>query len=270
MDAARPSVGQLVHFDASGSTGHDAGNGRIVGYRFDFGDGQGTGWQGSPLAEHAYASAGAFVASVTVVDNRDQKANASVTIVAGSSPPPPVQTPDVVPIQATVTPANPVVNDSVNVTAVILNRGAVAADAATLTAYDVPPNGAAALVGRVAVPGPINPSRTASVVLGPFVVTVPGNYTLRLLVTNVTPAEASSAGHELDLGIVVAVRANPGSGGGSGPPLVVSPLAIGLSAAALAAGVGAAWLLLRRPPRGPMEPPPPSPPDRSPPPVWPP
>ena len=45
VDDATPVVGQVVHFNASASGAHDAGNGRIVGYRFSFGDGQRTGWQ---------------------------------------------------------------------------------------------------------------------------------------------------------------------------------------------------------------------------------
>ena len=274
VDDAYPSVGQAVHFNASGSAAHDAGQGRIVSYRFAFGDGQTTGVQASPFAEHAYASAGAFVATVTVTDGRGAQGTASVTVHPGVAPPPPTPAPDLVPIQATADPSSPEVNHTVRATVVVLNRGGGAASAATVEAYDVPPNGTARFVGNASLAGPIAPSATASATLGPFVLSVAGNHTLRFLVANVTPAETSAANNELDLRVSVlpGPATNPpgggGEGGGGGAPL--SPLAVGLGIAAVAAGAGAAFLFLRRPPRGPLEPPPASPPDRSPPPIWPP
>lgn len=271
VDDAYPMVGQVVHFNASSSTGHDEGNGRIVAYDFSFGDGFGTGSQASPLAEHVYAAPGTFVATVTVIDNRGEEATASVAVHPGMPTPPPVQAPDLVPIQAQLSPTGPEVNRSANVTVVVLNRGGGAAGGATLVAYDVPPNASAVLVGTVALPGPIAPSQTASAVVGPFVPTVAGNHTLRILVTDVTPPETNSANNELDLRMSVLPslpRTKPGGGGGVGPG--VSLVAVGLGAAAVAAGVGAGYFFLRPSPRGPLEPPPASPPDRSPPPIWPP
>ncbi len=272
VDDAYPALGQTVHFNASASTGHDAGNGRIVAYNFTFGDRFGTGWQAAPLAQHAYASSGTYVATVTVIDNRGETGSASVIVRPGIPPPPPVQAPDLVPIQAQLVPAAPVVNASANLTVVVLNRGGGNATAAILAVYDVMPERAPALVRSVPIPVPLRPSRTASVVVGPFAFTAPGNHTLRILVTNVTPAETSGTNNELDLQVRVLPAAGPGTvpgaGGGLGPS--VSPVAIGLAAAGVAAGAGAGYLFLRRPPKGPLEPPPASPPDRSPPPIWPP
>ncbi len=272
VDDATPAVGQTVTFNASASTGHDAGNGRIVAYRFSFGDGPATGWQTSAYADHAYGVVGAYVANVTVKDSRDQEGTASVTVRVGSAPPPPVEEPDLVPIQAQLSPATPVVNGSVNMTVVVLNRGGEAATAADLTLYDVPANASPLVVGTEALRDSIAPSMTASPVVGPFVFRLAGNHTLRIVVTNVTPPESDSAGHELDLSVTVlpATGPSPPGGGGGASGFSMSPLAVGLGGAAVAAGAGAALLFLRRPPRGPLEPPPPTPPDRSPPPLWPP
>jgi hypothetical protein len=271
VDNAYPDIGQVVHFNASASSAHDAGNGKIVAYRFAFGDGQGTGWQTSPLTDHAYAAAGTFTATVTVVDNRGAEGIASVTVRPGPPPPPPVRAPDLVPIQAQPDPATPQVNASVNLTVVVLNRGGGAADSAILRVYDVPPNASARLVGILPLTQPLAPSQTLSGAVGPFVVRAPGNHTLRILVTNVTPPETDTANNELDVRMAVLPSPPPTRpGGGAGPGFVLSPLAIGLAAAAVAAGAGAAFLLLRPSPAGPLEPPPSVPPDRSPPPIWPP
>lgn len=272
VDNAYPAVGEVVHFNASASEGHDAGNGRIVAYRFAFGDGQMTAWQTSPLADHAYAAAGTYVANVTAVDHRGETGTASATIHAGATPPPPTLTPDLVPIQARLSPATPRVNESVNVTVVVLNRGGTAANAATLVAYDVPQNASSAIVGTETLSGPVAASHSASAAIGPFVFHSTGNHTLRLVVMNVTPPETGTSNNELDLRIAVlpATAPTPPGGGGGGPGLTVSPLAIGLAASAVAAGAGAAYFFLRpRAPRS-LEPPPPAPPDRSPPPIWPP
>jgi len=272
VDDAYPSVGQVVHFNASASSAHDAGNGKIVAYRFGFGDGQGTSWQSSPFAEHAYAAPGAFVATVTVVDNRGQEGTASATVYPGMPQPPPVHAPDLVPIQAQPNPANPEVNASVNITLVVLNRGGGAASAALVNVFDVPPNATATLVGSAALPTPIAPSQTVSATVGPFVARGVGNHTLRIVVANVTPTETDSANNELDVRMAVLPSPPPTKpGGGGGPGLVASPWVIVLGAAAVAAGAGAVFFLLRpAAPPGPLEPPSPAPPDRSPPPIWPP
>ena len=89
VDDVTPVVGQIVHFDASASVGHDEGNGRIVSYEFDFGDGDGTREQSSPMASHAYSLVGPKRATVTVQDARENEGSASVRIdvQAGSRPP---------------------------------------------------------------------------------------------------------------------------------------------------------------------------------------
>ncbi len=267
VDDPYPAVGQAVHFNASASTGHDWGNGRIVGYTFSFGDGFGTDWGSAPSAEHAYAAAGRYTAKVTVVDGRGEESTASVVVAAGTSPPPPSQAPDLVPIQAQLTPARPRVNDSVNVTVVVLNLGSTAGTA-TVDVSDSKDNATPVPVGSAQLSGPLGPSATASVTIGPFVVATAGNHTLRIVVTNVTPTETSSAGHELDVPFTVYPTSPSGSPGG--PPFALTPLAVGLGAAAVAAAIGAGLLFLRPRPPGPLEPPPASPPDRSPPPIWPP
>ena len=270
VDNAYPAVGEVVHFNASASEGHDAGNGRIVAYRFSFGDGQATGWQSSPYAEHAYAAEGSYAANVTVKDNRGEMGSASVTIQVGTPPPPPVQAPDLVPIQVQLSPAAPRVNESVNATVVVLNRGGDEASAATVAAYDVPPNATAVDLGTVALPHALFPSQTASVVVGPFVFRTAGNHTLRIVLANVTPQETNSSNNELDLRVAVLPPTTPTKPGGGGAGLGLSPLTTGLVLAAVAAGAGAAYLFSRpRPPRS-LEPPPPMPPDQSPPPIWPP
>jgi PKD domain-containing protein len=269
VDDASPVLGQVVHFNASGSLAHDQGNGRIVAYAFSFGDGSTTGSQASAFADHAYESVGTFDATVTVVDARHAQSTASLTIHV-ALPPPPVEHPDLVPIQARLVPADPKVNDTVNVTVVVLNRGGTAANAATITAYDAPENGTPAAAARANLSAPVNSSRSLSVFVGSIVVRLAGNHTLRILVTNVTPAETTSAGHELDVRFAVTASSSKGNGGGGGFVSFVPPVALVLGAAAVAAGVGAAYLFLRPRPPGPLEPPPASPPDRSPPPIWPP
>jgi hypothetical protein len=68
------AIGQAVAFDGSASSDPD---GSIASYRWDFGDGAQA--QGA-RASHAYASAGAFVARLTVTDNAGATASATLTI----------------------------------------------------------------------------------------------------------------------------------------------------------------------------------------------
>lgn len=268
VDDAYPAIGQPVHFNASASTSHDSGNGRIVSFAFSFGDGFGSGLQSSPFADHSYGTAGVFVATVTVTDGRGQESMASVTVHPGTAPPPGGETPDLVPIQAQLIPANPIANDSVNVTVVLLNRGAVAATGAAISAIDTPENGTPTRVASATLSTPVAASQTVSLAMGPFVAVAPGNHTLRIVVANVTPAEANPGDREFDLSFMVSSAGPPSNP--SGPAFALSPLAVGLGGAAVAAGIGAALLLLRPRPPGPLEPPPANPPDRSPPPIWPP
>lgn len=71
-----------VTFD--GSTSRDP-DGSIVNYVWNFGDN--TTGQG-PTASHAYQAAGAFIATLTVTDNRGARAQATRTITVASGPPP--------------------------------------------------------------------------------------------------------------------------------------------------------------------------------------
>ena len=271
VDDAYPAPGVVVHFDASGSVGHDQGNGRIVAFRFDFGDGQESAWQQSPLEAHAFPEVGNFTATVTVVDLRDLTGTASVTVHVGGTPPPPPDRPDLFPVTLEVTPAEPRVNDSVNLTVTVLNRGGATATGATVDAYDLRPDGSIGFLGSLPLPGPLSPSNAEPVRFPPFVAVQVGNHTLRAVTGNVTPAPASSTPHELRVSVqILAAGTPPGPGTRGGAAFDVGPLAVALSAAAVAAMAGAGYLLLRRPPKGPLEPPPAQPPDRSPPPIWPP
>src|SRR2546425_394440 len=58
VDDTTPMIGQIVYLDASASVSHDNGNGRIVSYEFDFGDGNRTREQASPLASHPISRSG--------------------------------------------------------------------------------------------------------------------------------------------------------------------------------------------------------------------
>ena len=162
VDNAYPAVGEGVHFNASANEGHDAGNGRIVAYRFSFGDGQATGWQSSPYAEHAYAAEGSYAANVTVKDNRGEMGSASVTIQVGTPPPPPVQAPDLVPIQVQLSPAAPRVNESVNATVVVLNRGGDDGSARTVAAKDGAPKRTEGGLGSRGARHALSPYRAAA------------------------------------------------------------------------------------------------------------
>lgn len=271
VDDAYPSVGIAVHFNASASTGHDQGNGRIVAYRFAFGDGGGTVWQTSALVAHAYAAAGTFTATVAVIDLRNQTGTASAVIHVGGSPPPPPDLPDVVPVSLQASPPQPHVNDTVNVTVVVLNRGRANATSATVDGYEVGPDGTVGFLGSVPMPEALAPAGTETLRFPSFVPTQPGNYTIRAVVNNVSPATPGAPVHSLDLVVEVLPRGMPPTPGPQGAPAFdMGPIAIGLSAAAVASMAAAGYFLLRRPPKGPLEPPPHQPPDRSPPPIWPP
>ncbi len=268
VDDTSPFVGQVVRFDASASRPHDAGNGRIVGYNFSFGDGTSSGWSDADTAAHAYAEAGMIVASVTVLDARGLTGQASVTLWVGISPPPVGTTPDLVPLHATFMPAQPADGDTVTVSVTILNRGGAAAASATVDVTDVQPDGTTAFLRSSPLPGPVNASATVVFTSAPFRVSVVGNHTFSITVANVTPAEPASADHVLRMTLAVGPSGtgSPLNAGG----LSVSPIVWGLAAAGVAAGAGAVFFLRRPRPPGPLEPPPAEPVDKSPPPIWPP
>ncbi|MCO7223296.1 glycosyl hydrolase family 18 protein [Pleionea sp. CnH1-48] len=83
-------VNQSIQFSSSGSGDAD---GKIVSYRWNFGDGTTVGQKN---AEHRYSAAGNYTASLTVTDNdgRTHTDTAQVTIGDDTPPPPPPQPTD--------------------------------------------------------------------------------------------------------------------------------------------------------------------------------
>ncbi len=266
LDFATPYVGQTVHFDASGSGGHDEGNGRIVAFTFAFGDGGTTGWQESPFAAHAYGKEGDYTATVTVKDGRGFTDQASVSISVQGLPSPGTS-PHVIPIGASVSPARPATGDNVTVAVTLVNLGGATGTAASVHVIDVRPNGSTLVLPPAPISAPLAPGTTEAVVLPTFPLLGIGNHTLRITVSNVTPPEAVLGNNELNLTVTVGPK-NPPIHGPVG--FTVNPLVAGLVGAGIVSLAGALLLLLRPKPPGPLEPPPPTPPDRSPPPIWPP
>lgn len=266
-DMSKPYVGQTVHFDASGSVGHDEGNGRIVAYAFAFGDGATSGWQDSPFSAHAYGKAGDYTAAVTARDNRGLSGQASVSISVKAFPAPGTS-PDVVPIDASVSPANPREGDILTVAVTLMNLGGATATAAAIQVIDVRPNGTVFSLESLALPAPLAVRATQAVISPGFPALGIGNHTLRITVSKVTPPEAVQGNNELNLTVTVGPANRPPNQGPLG--FTLNPLVAGLIGAGIVSLAGALLLLLRPRSPGPMEPPPPSPPDRSPPPIWPP
>jgi len=265
VDNAHPYVGVAVHFDASASVGHDAGNGRIVAYRFDFGDGLGTDWQALPRATHAYSDVAVYTASVAVRDGRGFEDRASVTIDVRSAPPPSGSAPDLVIASAYIEPSAPREGDAVSVSVTVLNVGGVAADSARVTAVDVRPDGSEVPLAPADLEDPLAPGASAVVRIPTFFAEGVGDHTLLLVLVDVAPPEAATFNNARALAMTV-LPAGAGPSGFAGANF----LAVALATAALLSAGGAAWFLLRPRPPGPLEPPPPAPPDRSPPPLWPP
>ena len=81
---ATANIGQVVAFDASASTSHDAPN----TFAWAFGDGGTAG--NDPTVEHAFAAAGTYAVAVTVTDEQGRTATqtVSVTVVDPNAKPP--------------------------------------------------------------------------------------------------------------------------------------------------------------------------------------
>lgn len=203
VDNRSPYVAQTVHFDASGSQGYDGNDGKIVAYRFNFGDGTGTDWQSNPKTAHAYAKPGNVTVSVTVKDKRGETDTASLTLTVRPLPAP---VPDLAPVFATIDPSHPTDGNAVNLTAVLLNRGNGTATAARVNVYDERPDGTTVPAGTASVREPIAPLATHDVTIGPFPAIGAGTHTLRVVVANVTPIPARTGDHALDLTMSVSPR----------------------------------------------------------------
>lgn len=84
---ARPAgtdVGVPVTFDASFASDPD---GRVVAYRFDFGDGEAVEWDPSPTATHVYDANGVYTARLTVRDDRGAESPPALAqVVIGPRP----------------------------------------------------------------------------------------------------------------------------------------------------------------------------------------
>ncbi len=212
VDDVMPVVGQIVHFDASASVPHDHGNGRIVSYEFDFGDGNRTREQTSPLASHAYLLVGPKRASVTVEDARGNEGTASVRIDVQPKPPP-SGTPDLIPQSAYPIPAQPVEGQIAILSITIANHGNATAEAATIEAQDHRPNGTVVSIGTTSLPAPLEPEHSFVVYSRTFVALEVGNHSLQIVVGNVTPAETDVEDNALTIGMTVLPVTGPPPGG---------------------------------------------------------
>jgi len=213
VDDTTPTIGQVVHFDASASVGHDNGKGRIVSYEFDFGDGNRTREQESPFASHAYSLVGPKRASVTVEDARDHEDTASVRVVVQPEHPPPVGNPDLTPESASPVPVTPFDGQLAILVISIVNHGNATADAATIQVTDLRPNGTILPIGNASLSTGLAPENSVVVYSPTFVASGVGNHTLRLVVSNVTPAEKDVEDNTLIIRMTVLPAIGPPPGG---------------------------------------------------------
>ena len=269
VDDPSPVVDQVIRFDASSSVAHDEGRGRIVAYRFAFGDGQGTPEQSSAMATHAYVAEGEMRATVTVRDARGLEGTTSLAVHVQRAPGPTGPAPDLVPVAAVSIPLQPEERDIVTVSVTILNQGGSEAEEATVDLFDDRPTGVTIHVGQVELAGPLAPGDSAVVLSESFVAMAVGDHRIRIRIGNVTPEETFTEDNDLTFTMTVTPATSPPPPNG-GFDLATAALVTGFAAAAVAALAGSALLLLRPPQSRPLEPPPAEPPDRSPPPLWPP
>jgi uncharacterized repeat protein (TIGR01451 family) len=212
VDDIMPVVGQIVHFNASGSVGHDNGKGRVVSYEFDFGDGNRTREQSSPLASHAYSMVGPKRASVIVEDARGNEGSASVRLEVQPKPLP-TGTPDLAPKSATTIPAQPIVGQTAILLITIANRGNATAEAATIDVTDLRPNGTVISIGTTSLSASLEPEDSVVVYSPTFVAVDVGNHSLKIIVGNVTPAETDLEDNTLTIAMTVLPVTGPPPGG---------------------------------------------------------
>ncbi|HYR81657.1 MAG TPA: PKD domain-containing protein [Thermoplasmata archaeon] len=212
VDDITPAVGQIVHFDASASIPHDQGNGRIVSYEFDFGDGNHTREQSSPFARHAYSLVGLRRATVQVEDARGNEDSASVRIdVQPESPP--TGAPDLTPASASTIPAQPIEGQIAIVSIIIANHGNATAEGATIEVTDRRPNGTVVSIGTMSLPASLEPEVSVVVYSQTFVAMEVGNHSLQSVVGNVTPAETDVEDNTLTIRMTVLPVTGPPPGG---------------------------------------------------------
>ncbi len=78
----RPATGERVHFDGTAS---ESPNGKIVDYRWSFGDGNWSG-EGSKV-QHMYWAGRTYTVTLTVTDEADQKDSITKTVeIVGGTP----------------------------------------------------------------------------------------------------------------------------------------------------------------------------------------
>src|SRR2546428_553987 len=212
VDDVTPVVGQIVHFDASGSVPHDEGKGRIVSYEFDFGDGNHTREQSSPFATHAYSLVGPKRATVDVEDARGNDGSASVRIdVQPKSPP--TGAPDLTPSSASTIPAQPIEGQIAIVSIILANHWNATAAGATIDVTDQRPNGTVVSIGTASLSAPLEPEASVVVYSSTFVAIEVGNHTLYIAAGNVTPAETDVEDNTLTIGMTVLPVTGPPPGG---------------------------------------------------------
>lgn len=212
VDDATPVIGQVVYFDASASVGHDNGKGRIVSYEFEFGDGNRTREQESPLASHAYSVAGPRRANVTVEDERGNEGTASVRIDVQPRQPP-EGTPDLTPRSASTIPTEPIEGQIAILSITIANHGNGTADAAIIDVKDRRPNGTILSIGNASLPTRLAPEDSVIVYSPTFVASGVGNHSLQVVVGNVTPAEKDLEDNTLTIRMTVLPAIGPPPGG---------------------------------------------------------
>src|SRR5947209_6965471 len=201
-DGPTPGIGQIVYFDASASVDHDTENGRIVSYEFDFGDGNRTREQDSPLASHAYSLAGPRRASVTVEDARGNQGTASVRIEVQPKPPT-GGIPDLTPQSVSTIPAEPIDGQIAILSITIANHGNGTADAAMIDVMDQRPNGTILAIGNASLPTQLAPEDSVVVYSPTFVAAGVGNHSLQIVVGHVTPEEKDVEDNTLTIRMTV-------------------------------------------------------------------